>query len=209
MGKLVIRFQGRIVEEVNLKLGDMKIGRKPPCDIILNDAGVSAEHAVVNTVGIKSTIQDLDSTNGTFIENKRIKQHQLKHGETIIVGEHTLIYRDDVNLETPASRKSSAPPGAPTASQANTTVLVSFAQLQIIEGQGKGKRMPLIKEEVKLENPGKSPAQIERTTEGYMLRAQVGPGEPRINNKPVPPGGHLLENGDIIEVAETKFQFVT
>jgi pSer/pThr/pTyr-binding forkhead associated (FHA) protein len=208
MGKLVVKFQGRVVNEITLKLGEMKIGRKPPCDIVLNDPGVSGEHAVVKTVGLKSSIQDLESTNGTFIENKRVTLHELRHGETIIIGEHTLIYRDDVNLDTRAPNKQPAASIAtPAASQANTTVLMSFAQLLATDGKNKGKRLPLIKEEVTIDNPGKSPARISRTSEGYLLQAAVGPGEPRINDKPVPPGGHLLENGDVIEVAGTKLQF--
>ncbi|BAU47498.1 signal peptide protein [Sulfurifustis variabilis] len=207
MGKLVIRYQGKQVGEVNLKLGDTRIGRKPGCDIVLNDAGVSGVHAVIKTVGMKSTLYDLDSTNGTFIENERVRKRELKHGETIVMGEHTLYYRDDPNLEPPTLGKRPAPP-APPAVQDKTVVLTAIAQLLAIEGKNKGKPVPLVKDEVTLENPGKNPARIYRTSDGYLLQAQVGPGEPRLNDKPVPPGGHLLENGDIIEVAGTKFQFL-
>jgi len=59
-----------------------------------------------------------------------------------------------------------------------------------------------------LDNPGKSPARIYRGQDGYVMHAQLGPGEPRINDRPVPHGGQILEVGDIIEVAGTKFQFV-
>lgn len=203
MGKLVVKFQGKVVAEVTLRLGEMKIGRKPGCEIVLNDPGVSGEHAIVKTVGLKSTIQDLDSTNGTFIENERIKQRELRHGETITVGQHTLIYRDDVMLST--STLSNATAGA-RESLEKTTVLMAFAQLLAIDGPHKGKRLPLVKETVVIDNPGKNPARILRTTDGYVLHAQVGPGEPRINDRPVPPGGQLLENGDVIEVAGTKYQ---
>lgn len=206
MGKVVIKHQGNLVGEVNLKLGDTKIGRKAGCDIVLNDVGVSGEHAIIKTVGLKSTIQDLDSTNGTFIENKRVKVHELKHGESILVGNHTLIYRDDANLEPPKLGKQST--ATPVAPQGQTTVLMAFAQLLAVDGKDKGKRVPLIQEVVSINNPGKSPARINRTSEGYLLQASVGPGEPRINDKPVPPGGHLLEKGDVIEVAGTKFQFL-
>jgi hypothetical protein len=96
---------------------------------------------------------------------------------------------------------------APSASQANTTVLVAFAQLLAIQGTNKGKRLPLVSEVVTLENPGKNPARISRTSEGYLLQGQVGPGEPTLNGKPIPPGGQLLEKGDIIEVGGTTFQF--
>jgi FHA domain len=207
MGKLVIKHQGRLIDEVNLKLGEMRIGRLPSCDIVLHDGAVSGEHAVVKTVGVKSSIQDLDSTNGTFIENKQIKLHELRHGETIIIGGHSLLYRSDLNLDSPMVPKHRQAPSPPANNQEQTTVLMAFAQLLAVQGVNKGKRVPLIKETVVLDNPGKNPARIYRTAEGYLLDAAAGPGEPRVNDKPVPHGGQLLEKGDIIEVAGTKFQF--
>jgi hypothetical protein len=207
MGKLVIKFQGKLIGEVNLKLGDTKIGRKPDCDIVLTDTAASGAHAVVKTVGLKSTIQDLGSTNGTFIENKRVKQQELRHGETILIGGHSLLYREDMNLDAPVLGQRAAASAPRPAPQEHTTVLTAFGQLLAVDGREKGKRLPLIKEEIALDNPGKNPARIFRTSEGYVLHASVGPGEPRVNNKPVPQGGQLLESGDVVEVAGTKFQF--
>lgn len=207
MGKLVIKFQGRLIGEVPLKLGDTKIGRKPGCDIVLgNDPSVSGIHAVIKTVGLKSTIQDLDSTNGTFIENERVTSRALRHGETVLIGQHTLLYRDDASFDAPVFGKGANAAATPAKPHEHTTVLMAFAQLVAIEGKDKGKRVPLVKETVVMENPGKNPARILRTTEGYVIHAQVGPGEPRLNDRPVPPGGQLLENGDIIEVAGTKYR---
>ncbi len=207
MGKLVIKFQGKAVSEVSLKLGDTKIGRGSGCDIVLNDLAVSGEHALVKTVGMKSTIQDLDSKNGTFVESKRVQQHELKHGETIILGGHSLLYRDDVNLETPAFGKRPAVPAAHAGDPRVTTELTSFAQLETVEGKDHGKRLPLIKDAVTVDNPGSNPARISRIAEGYLLEGSIGPGEPRINGRPIPPGGHLLEVGDIIEVTGAKLRF--
>lgn len=204
---LVIRYQGKQLGEVTLKLGETRIGRKPECDIVLNDAGVSGEHAVIKTVGMKSTIVDLDSTNGTFIEDERVRQRELRHGETIFIGEHALYYRDDPNLESPMLGKRPAAVPRP-AVQDKTVVLTAFAQLLAVDGKNKGKHVPLVKEVVTLDNPGKNPARIYRASDGYLLQAQVGPGEPRLNNRPVPAGGQLLENGDIIEVSGTKYQFL-
>jgi hypothetical protein len=208
MGKLVIKAPGKQIGEVNLKLGDMMIGRHTTCDIVLkDDKSVSGRHAVIKTVGRKSTIEDLDSTNGTFVENQRIKQHELRNGESIIIGDHVLVYRDVVALDAPAF-------GGPTAgsrvssdtSQGQTRIIRAHAQLVAMEGKDKGRQVPLVKEETVLDNPGKSPARIYRGDDGYVLHAQLGPGEPRINDKPVPHGGQILENGDIIEVAGTKYQ---
>lgn len=207
MGKLVVKHKGRLLGEINLKLGDTKIGRLPTCDIVLDDPAVSGEHAVLKTVGLKSSIQDLDSTNGTFIENTRIRQHELKHGETIIIGNHSLLYRADVDFDAPATAKDRRAPASVSEQQEHTTVLVGFGQLLVVDGGNKGKRVPLIRETVTLDNPGKNPARIHRTSEGYLLEAAAGPGEPRLNGKPVPHGGQLLEKGDVIEVAGVKLQF--
>jgi pSer/pThr/pTyr-binding forkhead associated (FHA) protein len=208
MGKLVIKFQGKLVGEASLKLGDTKIGRNPASDIVLDNPAVSGEHALVKTVGLKSTIQDLGSKNGTFIENQRVQRHALRHGETIIIGDYALMYREDANLEAPVFGKRPAASAVPTAAQRKTTVITPFAQLIAVEGKDQGKHVPLIKDVVTLDNPGKSPARIARTAEGYLLETTaVGPGEPRLNDKPLPPGGHLLESGDIVEVAGTKYEF--
>ena len=206
MGKLVIKSQGKIIGEANLKLGDTTIGRKLGSDVLLDDPVVSGAHAVVKTVGMKSTIYDLGSTNGTFIGNQRVKQHELRHGETIVIGSHALVYRDDVNLEAPAFGKRPVP-NAPPPAQRQTTVLLPFAQLIGVEGTDQGKRLPLVQDVVALDNSGKNPARISRTADGYVLEASIGPGEPRVNGKPVPPGGQLLDDGDFIELAGTKFRF--
>ena len=207
MGKLVIKFRGKPIGDVNLRLGDTTIGRHSTCDIVLNnDKGVSGTHAVIKTVGRKSTLQDLGSTNGTFIETARVTQHELRNGETIVIGEHELIYRDNLASDVPAFAKGAS--AAATDSMEKTRIISMHAQLVAVEGKDKGKRVPLVKEETILDNPGKNPARIYRGPDGYVLHAQMGPGEPRINDKPVPNGGQILENGNIIEVAGTKFQFV-
>jgi hypothetical protein len=208
MGKLVIKSQGKQIGEVSLKLGDMIVGRHSTCDIVLkNDKSVSGKHALIKTVGNKSAIEDLDSTNGTFVENQRIKQHHLRNGESIIIGDHVLVYRDVVALDAPAFGGPSANYSVTSdTSQDRTRIIRAHAQLVAMEGKDKGRQVPLVKEETVLDNPGKSPARIYRGEDGYVLHAQLGPGEPRINNKPVPHGGQILENGDIIEIAGTKYQ---
>ena len=209
MGKLVIKFRGQPVSDVNLKLGETTIGRYATCDIVLNNyKSVSGTHAMIKTVVKKSTLQDLGSTNGTFLETKRVKQHELQHGETIFIGEHELVYRDDFVLGASGFGKGSGASAASADSLENTQVISMHAQLVAVEGKDKGKRVPLMKEETLLDNPGKNPARIYRGDDGYVLHAQLGPGEPRVNNKPVPHGGQILENDDIIDVAGTKFQFV-
>jgi pSer/pThr/pTyr-binding forkhead associated (FHA) protein len=186
----------------------MKIGRKAGCDIVLEDALVSGEHALVKTVGMKSSIQDLDSTNGTFVEDKRVTHHALRHGETVIIGGHSLIYRDDVNLEAPAfGKRPGSAPSAQASNQNVTTEIVNFSYLVAGDGRDKSKNIPLIKTEMTIGSSGKGSARITRTSNGYLLEAAMGPGEPTLNGRPVPPGGQILESDDVIDVLGTKYKF--
>lgn len=207
MGKLVIKFKGKPIGDVSLRLGDMTIGRHATCDIVLNDdKSVSGTHALIKTVGRKSTLQDNGSTNGTFVGTKRVTQHELRHGETIVIGSHELTYRDDLVMDAPVFGKGSGASAVHEGSRDKTVIISKHAQLIAVDGKDMGKRVPLVKAETLLDNPGKNPARIYHGPDGYVLHAQAGPGEPRLNDRPVQPGGQMLENGDIIEVAGTKFQ---
>lgn len=201
MGKLVIRCRGKIVGEVNLKQGSMKIGRRTG-DIVLDDPAVSGEHAVLTTFDNKSAIYDLDSTNGTFVDGKRIKTHELLNDQTIIIGEHSLLYRAEsapTTITKPAAAPEYADPGL--------TMAIQFAHLKGIEGREKGKRVSLTKESVTLDDPGGNSARVTRISDRYLLEAEAEPGAVKLNGEPMPPEGVLLEDSDIIEVGGTKFQF--
>jgi pSer/pThr/pTyr-binding forkhead associated (FHA) protein len=200
MGKLVIRCRGKIVGEVNLRLGDMKIGRKTG-DIVLDDPAVSGAHAVITTVGNSSTVYDLDSTNGTYVGGQRVKKHELVNGQTVIIGEHSLLYSDELAIGAPNAI------GAAGGDASSSTMMIQFAHLMGIEGKDKGKRISLTKDSVTLENPGKNPARVTRMSERYLLE-EVDPGDISLNGHPMPKEGSvLLEDGDIIDVGGTKFQF--
>jgi hypothetical protein len=92
MAKLVIKLNDEVQDHVEIKQGDMKIGRKPGCDVVLDNLAVSGEHANIFTIGEDSFIQDLNSTNGTFINNKRITKHHLRNGDQVMIGKHTLVF---------------------------------------------------------------------------------------------------------------------
>src|SRR5690348_5762542 len=139
MGKLVIRCRGKIVGEVNLRLGEAKIGRRTG-DIVLDDPAVSSQHAVIRTVGSTSTIYDLESTNGTFVDKKRIQKHDLEDGQTIVIGEHSLQYKDELGVGIQATLGT-----ADTSADANSTMMIQFSFLIGVEGNEKGKRISLTK----------------------------------------------------------------
>lgn len=75
---------------VELRVGAVSIGRSNDNDIHIQDSTVSSQHAKIVTYFEASYIEDLASTNGTFVNGKRVQKHILNPGDVITVGTHTL-----------------------------------------------------------------------------------------------------------------------
>lgn len=74
MAKLVLTVDGVVMNEVVLARERMTIGRKPHNDIVIDNIAVSAEHAVIVTLFNDSFLEDLGSTNGTFVNGQPVKK---------------------------------------------------------------------------------------------------------------------------------------
>lgn len=87
----ILFLKGHLLGKLcTLKGGTTVIGRSPQADIPLKDSGVSREHSEIKVEGDKATIKDLGSTNGTFVNNKRITKHILKDGDKIQISSATV-----------------------------------------------------------------------------------------------------------------------
>lgn len=103
MAKIIHTREGRPFQEYTLKVGTLTVGRRPDSDIqLLDDVTVSGNHAkiyVANNeymVGLLDVvIEDQGSTNGTLLNDKKIKKHKWKHGELIKIGSHEFTLIDE------------------------------------------------------------------------------------------------------------------
>src|SRR5690606_39780927 len=93
MGKLIISLDGKALREVNLEKERCTIGRLPENDIHLDDKAASSRHAAILTILNDSFIEDLGSTNGTFVNGKVIKKHALGDGDVVTIGRHELKFQ--------------------------------------------------------------------------------------------------------------------
>ena len=94
-GALVLTLNQSVLGEFPLDKERLLIGRKPENDIQVDNLAVSGQHAAIITILNDSFLEDLDSTNGTFVNGKLVKKHALKHGDVITIGKHELKYVND------------------------------------------------------------------------------------------------------------------
>jgi hypothetical protein len=92
MAKLILSLNGIIQGEYALNKERILIGRKPDSDIRIDNLAVSSKHALIVTILDDSFLEDLGSTNGTYVNGKLIKKHALKNGDVIGLGKHELKY---------------------------------------------------------------------------------------------------------------------
>lgn len=211
MGKLIIKINSEVVDHVELRQGDMKIGRKSGCDIHLDNLSVSGEHANIFTIGGDSFIQDLASTNGVYVNGKRAAKHHLRNGDSVVIGKYTLVFVGE-NGERPVEDAKTvaitgpAAPEEPRRKAAAAPAGVGQAALINLSGRQPGKRIEVTKTVTSLGKAGKRAAVITRTPDGYLLT----PGKdetPKLNGRPVSVKRVKLRNGDIIELAGSRLQF--
>jgi FHA domain len=90
MGKLVVSLDGVVIKEVQVTKDKTSLGRRPYNDIVIDNLAVSGEHAVLQLVGRDVFIEDLNSTNGTYINGKAVKKQLLQHNDTVEIGKYKI-----------------------------------------------------------------------------------------------------------------------
>src|SRR5437016_3892958 len=92
MAKLTLQFGDRVVKDVSIGSRGARIGRLPDNAIQIDNPAVSSRHARVFEEGGHFFVEDLGSTNGTFVNEERVTKHTLKSGDTIIIGKHKIVF---------------------------------------------------------------------------------------------------------------------
>ena len=91
MPTIELMFKEKSIENYSIGAGDtLLIGRNNVNDIVIDNLAVSAQHSKIESVGNDFLYVDLQSENGSFVNDQHIKSHWLNHGDAITVGKHTL-----------------------------------------------------------------------------------------------------------------------
>ncbi len=92
-GSLLVTLKGKIVSIEPLEKSEVVVGRSPICDIIINQRTISSKHFHIVKNGESYYIEDMGSTNGTYLNNKRIKSSvKLVEGDIIAIGKYKLAF---------------------------------------------------------------------------------------------------------------------
>jgi len=198
MAKLVLSLNGTVQSEHSLGKERITIGRKPDNDIQIDNLAVSGKHALVITILDDSFLEDLGSTNGTYVNGKLIKKHALRNGDVIGIGKHELKYvneaataSEDDDFEAtiiiPPRNANAAREAAQAAAQQGASAAVAesaarsaagvagstggmpLGRLRVLNGPIAGRELELTKALITLGKPGVQVAVISRRPQGYVL----------------------------------------
>ena len=95
VGRLVVATEGKTIRELSLRPGRTIIGRTPENDLQIDSRFVSRHHCQITTTSHGCTIEDLNSTNGIYVQGRRVRRHNLNDGDVVVLGKHELTYVDE------------------------------------------------------------------------------------------------------------------
>jgi pSer/pThr/pTyr-binding forkhead associated (FHA) protein len=108
MATLALMYKEKQLQAYPLGMGDtLIIGRQNTNDIVIDNLAVSSLHSKVESIGEDFLLIDLQSENGSFVNDKRIKSHWLNDGDVITVGKHTLLFSNPKTRNSPGKMSSS------------------------------------------------------------------------------------------------------
>ncbi len=235
MAKLVLSLNGAVQGEFELDQERFTIGRKPENDIQIDNLAVSGKHSLIITILDDSFLEDLGSTNGTYVNGKLVKKHALKDGDVIAIGKHELKYLNEnassdedefektmiikpgsasaaVAAAQAAEKAGAAAESAPQggAAPAATSGGMPLGRLTVLNGPIAGKELELTKALITLGKPGTQVAVISRRPQGYFLtHIESSSGFPVVNGAEIGAKAYQLKDGDMIELAGIKMEFST
>ncbi|MFQ5770781.1 MAG: FHA domain-containing protein, partial [bacterium] len=93
MPTLTLKLKNKFLGEYQLQKGaSLTIGRRETNDVVIEDPGVSGHHAKIDSLGDRFVLIDLQSKNGSFVNEQFINSYWLKDEDVITIGGHSLVF---------------------------------------------------------------------------------------------------------------------
>jgi FHA domain len=229
MPKMIIAIDGVVMNEVELAKERTTLGRRPYNDVVIDNLAISGEHAVLHmpAPGGPVEIEDLQSTNGTYVNGAPIQRQVLRSGDVIEMGkykirfmqdegqadayEHTLVFKPGMAPPRNQSTRPAPLAGAMplTATPPPAVAAPTAAAIRVLTGPAAGREVALTKVVTTLGKPGVAVASITRRQDESFALAHVEGLQPAtLNGTALGADGTPLRHGDRIELAGTAMEFV-
>jgi pSer/pThr/pTyr-binding forkhead associated (FHA) protein len=236
MPKFLLKFNAAVIKEIPITKDSLTVGRKDDNDIVIDNPAVSGHHAKITLTGDTFFVEDLESTNGVFVNEKKVMKAGLKNNDVIGIVKHALVFIDDRGGEAPHVEAAparnrdaektmmiSADKQQEMASAASQAAQKKPAVIRVVKGVvdkpeyelrdpstyiGKSERVT-----IKIKGTGmfgKAPenaAMIAARADGYYL-VPIEEGFTKLNGKTISQK-ELLKDGDQIELGGTTLQFTS
>ncbi len=196
MPKMIVSLDGVVIKEVQLSKDRTSLGRRPYNDIVIDNLAVSGEHAVLQMSGSEAYLEDLNSTNGTYVNGKTIKKQMLQSGDFVEIGKYRIQYLTEAGT------------GDATAANAGNMPAAGGASIKVMSGSAAGREVPLVKVVTTLGKPGIAVAAITNRAAVFVIAHVEGTSQAMLNGVAVGAEPVTLKNGDMLELAGTKMQFI-
>jgi hypothetical protein len=92
MAKLILTFNKQVIKEYPFAKDSVTMGRQEDNTIVIDNLAVSGYHAKIDKLGGEYILTDLQSTNGTFVNDQKVVSHKLSHGDNIVIGKHVILF---------------------------------------------------------------------------------------------------------------------
>ena len=235
MARLILSMNGQNMAEYNMNKERYTIGRLPDNDVRIDNPTVSGHHSLIINILNDSFLEDLNSTNGTYVNGKLIKKHALQHGDLLTVGKHQLRYIDvdskqdddefartmvidsaDVSTEVNSHEGAIAVAEAPVVQEAETINAddgakpFRAAKIQVLNGTFAGREVLLNKAVTTLGRAKTQVIAITRRAAGYsivIVENKAGREPPTVNGNPLQDRACPLKDNDVIQIIGIKMGF--
>lgn len=205
MPRLILTHDGAAIREYEINKERITIGRKPHNEVHIDDPTISGEHAAVLMLQ-HAYVEDLNSTNGTRLNGKKITKRQMQHGDVIKIGRHEFKFVDDTANSFDRTVIIAPDTVAPSAAKKPPKKVY----VKVVSGPKTGETIVLNKSYTTLGSPGGQVAVIARRGASYHLMPMSGTAKskpPILNGKALGAKSELLAQGDVIEVSGSQLEF--
>ena len=199
MVKLTLFFKGAPLEEFEFQQGPISIGRDPDNAVSIDSLAIAPRHAAIELQDGQALLRVLDASFPVLVNGLGVVEHELKSGDTLTLGKHTLQFQQRQQWTPPAGEER----GIPAEFQGRGLK----ASLQIMNGKNIGMILPLRNSLTRLGKPEQGYAIIAHRPEGFFLSAISQTSSITLNDRPVGEQTLPLKDGDTLTVLGQELMF--